>query len=395
VRVLNFFEFNGTAYLVMEYEEGRSLARLIEIEPLDNDQILEILPALLSGLDEVHAAGIQHRDIKPANIYIRRTDATPVLIDFGSARQAIAQRTRTTSMVRSDGYSPYEQYISTGVIGPWTDIYALGATLYHCMVGEPPSAAPDRVAAQRKSAPDPVAELPSQLRGRYDERLCAAVVAALSLDESDRPQSIDEFRKLGRIARRAFSRERPSGDSKAPPVEGPVRQSDGGKKTPPPPKAPKHDEGGKKGGKPKGEEKAGTGKEPPPEERPRRTMLMIAGISIAVGLLIALLGCIPCISQSGPILFGLFVSSAALALAYFLTWRGSQISHTILVVLTLIYLGLGFVMLLAVSTAARPSDLAIALAVGGIVVGWTGIPLLVMLIRGARMHGAGARVGAK
>jgi hypothetical protein len=129
--------------------------------------------------------------------------------------------------------------------------------------------------------------------------------------------------------------------------------------------------------------------------QPRRTMLAITGISIAIGILIAVLGCLPCLSQNGPIMLALFVSSVVLGLFYFLTWRGSQVAHTILVILTLVFLSLGFVLVAAVAGASRPSALLTGMAVGALVVGLTGIPLLIALVRGAGKRGAGTQAAAR
>jgi serine/threonine protein kinase len=392
VRVLNFIEANGTAYLAMEYQEGSSLASLLKLGPLENADVLDMVPPLLSGLAAVHAANLLHRDIKPANIYVRRSDAQPVLIDFGSARQQIAERSRTTSLVRSDGYAPYEQYHSTGVLGPWTDLYALGATLHHCMTGAPPPSAPDRVAAQSRKQADPVAGLPERLHGNYDERLCAAVAAALSMEPGDRPQSVDEFRQIARVARRRFSQD-PSGGTSGPRV----------KQAPPPPldKPPpdldvKQRDAKKKSEPPRVEEAVRNKKKDPAREaRPNRTMLTIIGISIALGLLIAMGGLVGQ-PGAGPAFFTLVVLGAVFGAAFLLTWRGNQTTHVVLVVLTLILLGFGvlYLLLIAASTG-RTSDTTVAITVGALVVGWTGIPLLMMLLRRVKTQGVEAQVAAK
>src|SRR4051812_23697400 len=121
VRVMRFFEANGSAYMVMEYVEGDALPDWIKPRrPLDQAQIAALVAPLLDGLEVVHAAGYMHRDIKPGNIYIRN-DGSPVLLDFGSARQTNQELTA----IVTPGYAPFEQYHSQGKQGPWSDLYAL------------------------------------------------------------------------------------------------------------------------------------------------------------------------------------------------------------------------------------------------------------------------------
>lgn len=205
VKVMNFFEANGTAYMVMEYQDGCSLEDLLKPDKtLENFELLEILPGLLSGLDAVHRAKFLHRDIKPANIFIVKSGEA-VLLDFGAAREEIARRSHTISMVRTEGYAPPEQYESGAQLGAWSDIYSLGATLYRCMTGRTPPDAPARVNAVVKKQVDPAGDLRTATKGAYDKKLVAATMAALEVREKKRPQSVAEFRKLAEIARRPFS----------------------------------------------------------------------------------------------------------------------------------------------------------------------------------------------
>lgn len=112
VRVLAVFEENNTGYLVMPYEQGESLQAILKRnKTLPESELLEILLPVIDGLEEVHAAGFIHRDIKPDNIFVR-TNGSPVLLDFGSARQALGEVTRTLTSFVSPGYAPYEQYYS-------------------------------------------------------------------------------------------------------------------------------------------------------------------------------------------------------------------------------------------------------------------------------------------
>jgi len=193
VRVLRFFEANGTGYTVMVYERGQSLAEYLRAQraPLREDELLDLILPLLDGLKRVHEAGFLHRDIKPANIYLRE-DRTPVLIDFGSARQAMGSQTRSLTSVFTPGYAPFEQYFSDGNQGPWTDIYALGGVLYRLVTGKSP---PD---AAKRIKEDTLAPASIVCKGRYSAGFLYAIDQALIMDEQARPRSIDAW--LGQLA---------------------------------------------------------------------------------------------------------------------------------------------------------------------------------------------------
>ena len=193
VPVHRYFESNGTGYLVMAFQDGKSLADVIDaVGTLSEDELLTILRPLATGLADVHAKGFLHRDIKPANIIIRR-DGTPVLIDFGAARQAVTRQSRGLTAIVTEGYAPYEQYETDSHQGPWTDIYALGAVLYHCVTGRRPPEAPKRIAAQLRKQPDPMVPAAQAAGGNYSESLLAAIDRALTVEEAKRPQSVHEF----------------------------------------------------------------------------------------------------------------------------------------------------------------------------------------------------------
>ena len=137
VRVRDCFEANSTAYIVMDYEDGESLDRLLQrLGTLTEAQLMRVVLPVAEGLREVHAAGFLHRDIKPSNIFVRRSDESPVLLDFGSARHALGRKSRSMTAIASAGYSPPEQYESQGSHGAWTDIYALSALCYRAITGE-------------------------------------------------------------------------------------------------------------------------------------------------------------------------------------------------------------------------------------------------------------------
>src|SRR5581483_9913609 len=193
VPVLQYFEANGTGYLVMEYQSGDTLAaRLKPGRHLDAAELARILPPLLDALEAVHAKGFLHRDIKPDNIFIRG-DGTPLLIDFGAARQAVGAKQTLTAIV-SDGYAPLEQYEAGSAQGPWTDIYALGCTLYRCMTGVRPAPATKRATDRLAQMPDPVEPVAKLAREAYPPGLVNAVGAAMRPAPQERPQTIAALR---------------------------------------------------------------------------------------------------------------------------------------------------------------------------------------------------------
>ena len=190
VPITDLFEANGTSYMVMEYVEGESLADLLERrETLNELELREIFEPILDALEEVHSHGILHRDIKPANIIVRE-DAGPVLLDFGCSRQTVGARRNSLTVALTPGYAPSEQYSSRGKQGPWTDIYAIGATLYRAVAGAPPPEAPDRMLG------DDAVPVAIAARGNYGSAFLSAVDYALAIKPEDRPQDIRAFRRL-------------------------------------------------------------------------------------------------------------------------------------------------------------------------------------------------------
>ena len=192
VRVQQFFEAHGTAYIAMEFLEGRTLAAVYEERrEWDEDGLRALLGPVLDALEEVHEADFLHRDIKPGNIMFRN-DQTPVLIDFGAARAAIARRSQNMTAIVTPGFSPIEQYSMSAEAqqGPWTDIYALGALLYRGMTSQVPS---DATARTMDDDYVPVREFAAR---RYSKPLTDAVDWALRMRWSERPQSIAEWRQV-------------------------------------------------------------------------------------------------------------------------------------------------------------------------------------------------------
>lgn len=194
VRVHAVFRENNTAYMVMEYEHGRGLDRILkEKNTLDEDELKQIIAPILNGLEAVHAASFIHRDIKPPNIYIRE-DKTPVLLDFGSARQSLGERTQTLTTMVSPGYAPFEQYAGKSMKqGPWTDIYGLGATLYRAVTGISPADSMDRSEAILHTGRDIYVTATEIAAGNYTSRFLAAIDHAMAFKPEDRPQSISAW----------------------------------------------------------------------------------------------------------------------------------------------------------------------------------------------------------
>jgi serine/threonine protein kinase len=195
VPVLRFLAANGTAYTVMEFEDGQSVGQLLRQgsgqagRRLPPDDVRRLAEGLLEGLAAVHAQGFLHRDIKPSNIIIRR-DGVPILIDFGAARQAMGGRTRTLTSVLTPQYAPIEQYAMDGKQGPWTDIYSAAAVLHHAIAGVPPPEAASRVGH------DPYKPLAVTQADRYDQTFLAAIDRGLAFVPTERPQSVEAWRAL-------------------------------------------------------------------------------------------------------------------------------------------------------------------------------------------------------
>ena len=197
VAVRRFMTGNNTAYIIMPYERGIDLSTIIHSDQeLFEEDINEMLPPLLDGLAQIHAGGFLHRDIKPSNIYIRQADYSPLLLDFGAARQALGNRSRKLTTLLTPGYAPFEQYITDGNQGPWTDIYALAAVIYAVCLKDRPIEANVRIGAAANGRKDPFQPATKRAKGRYSKQLLSAIDTALNLREQDRPQSIAEFRAL-------------------------------------------------------------------------------------------------------------------------------------------------------------------------------------------------------
>jgi non-specific serine/threonine protein kinase len=187
VSVRSLFEIHGTAYMVMDFEDGISLSKMLKQGRRFNERSLwNILRPISEGLDRAHRVGVLHRDIKPPNILINE-DNRPVLIDFGSARFEAAEATSTKVTFHTPPYAAIEQYVKTYPQGPWTDVYALGVVMYECVTGEKPPEVLERLHA---GLGKPLAE--GKWPG-YGKRFLAAIDAAMIVKPDERPQSLSDW----------------------------------------------------------------------------------------------------------------------------------------------------------------------------------------------------------
>jgi hypothetical protein len=193
VRVTRIFLTNATAYMVMRFEEGQSFAGWLKAldRPPTQGELDALIKPLLDAVEIMHSKDFLHRDIAPDNIIVR-ADGTPVLLDFGAARRAVAEISRRMTGIVKAGYSPHEQYSSDSRLqGPWSDIYALGATLYLAVTGRPPEEATLRVDQDHMPS-----ALQAASRDRYRQSFLAAIDACLKVRYAERPQSVAEIRPM-------------------------------------------------------------------------------------------------------------------------------------------------------------------------------------------------------
>jgi serine/threonine protein kinase len=207
VSVLNFFRENETVYMVMNYLEGASLQDFI-ITARDQKQqkvfrestIRSLFDEILRGLRIVHQHKMLHLDIKPANIFIT-DDNKSVLIDFGAAREVLSKEGNFIRPMYTPGFAAPEMYRRDGTMGPWTDIYAIGACIYASMQGYPPNEAPQRLDKDR------ISSALARLRGIYSDNLIEVVEWCMALDPLSRPQSVFALQKeLTREGERRYTK---------------------------------------------------------------------------------------------------------------------------------------------------------------------------------------------
>ena len=186
VKAQDFFEINNTAYIVMEYLEGITLKQYLrENERIEPEELLELFVPLIESLDEIHSQGLIHRDISPDNIMVL-LGGTIKLMDFGAVRDYTDFGEKSLSLILKPGYAPPEQYQTHGVQGPWTDIYALCATMYKCLTGENPPDAIERV------MDDNLKEI-SEFGIPVSKQMEETIIKGMSISARNRYQNIEEF----------------------------------------------------------------------------------------------------------------------------------------------------------------------------------------------------------
>jgi len=190
VRVTDFFRENNTVYIVMEHEEGMDLRAYLKRQGgrMSEKFIRTVFRQLLDGLREIHKLGFMHLDVKPSNIWLR-PGGRPLLLDFGAAQSAFKGNKRAGAHTLTMGFAPIEQH-RRGHIGPWTDLYAIGASMWACMSGKAPPAAPERALR------DKLKPAVKQFKGDYSRALLEAVDWCLQMNQLERPQNVDDLAAL-------------------------------------------------------------------------------------------------------------------------------------------------------------------------------------------------------
>jgi len=191
VRVIDFLRANDTVYLVMRYERGRTLHDHIRKHHKEFREsfVRGVFARLLSGLREVHANKLLHLDIKPSNIWLR-TDGDPVLLDFGATRQALCQTDPGLRPTYTPGYAAPEQYGNQPDQGPWTDIYAVGASMYACLAATAPQPADLRLIKDR------LVPAAGRWAGQYSPQLLNTIDQCMRLAPLERPQSVFTLQRM-------------------------------------------------------------------------------------------------------------------------------------------------------------------------------------------------------
>lgn len=189
ITVYDQFEDNGTSYIVMDYFEGETLQELINREgKIGYEQAINIVLPILNSLQEVHDAGIIHRDISPDNIYLTKSGEVK-LLDFGAARYASTNMSKSLSAIYKQGFAPYEQYQSSREQGPWSDVYALAATMYYMITGIIPQESMNRLTKE-----DDKLEAPRKIDKTIPKNLSNAIMNAMIVYPAQRTQSVTEFK---------------------------------------------------------------------------------------------------------------------------------------------------------------------------------------------------------
>lgn len=190
VEVIGFFEANSTVYMVMTYDYGVTLDKLLsnKLLPVSEDFVLTLFSSLLAGLGYIHSRQLIHLDIKPSNILVRPGNDA-LLLDFGAIQSFPKSHLGKQSKVLTKGYSPIEQHDLSSQLGPWTDIYAVGASMRNCLELKTPAPAQDRA---RQDTLVPAVKV---FKRKFSEHLLKAIDWAMAVQPEDRPQSVDELLK--------------------------------------------------------------------------------------------------------------------------------------------------------------------------------------------------------
>ena len=206
VNVINFFRANGTVYMVMDYEEGVNLQNYIKKHRGNLSEALlgAVFIPLLEGLQLIHSSGLLHLDIKPGNIHLCH-GAKPLLLDFGAVHEMMHSRQFQPNQVITPGFSPIEQLDPGGYVGPWTDIYAIGATMRACIDGTPPPSSPKR---REKDTMRPAV---NAFKKKYSAELLEAMDWAMEVDPMIRPQKVEQlldiFKSIPAMTKNGLSKE--------------------------------------------------------------------------------------------------------------------------------------------------------------------------------------------
>lgn len=190
VNVINFFQANETVYMVMSYDYGITLDKIIRYKSLKmtGQLLISIFNQLLTGIKVMHQQKIIHLDIKPGNILIR-PDGDPLLLDFGAMQKNPQNKKNIQATILTRGFSPVEQFSSLSNLGPWSDIYAIGASMRYCLDGKIPVTAPDR------AIKDVMTSAVKNYKRKYPDFLLQAIDWAMKVEPEKRPQSVDELQE--------------------------------------------------------------------------------------------------------------------------------------------------------------------------------------------------------
>ena len=190
VDVINFFQANDTVYMVMTYDYGVTLDKIIKKKSLAITEpfLIAIFNQLLTGIGIIHKHDMIHLDIKPGNILVRSNN-NPLLLDFGAIQKHSNKKKKNQTKVLTQGFSPVEQHKAKGQLGPWSDIYAVGASMRSCLDGKTPVAAPDR------ATKDTLVPAVKAYKRKYPEYLLQAIDWAMEIEPEKRPQTVEELQQ--------------------------------------------------------------------------------------------------------------------------------------------------------------------------------------------------------